>query len=1649
MKTVYNASHFFKKGIALSLLIFAGLAVHANPSLHEAPHPPPPPPLNLKGKVSSSASECTYALSATSNSVGVGAGAGVTVTVTVTPTGTSCTTWTAAVSPGSEWITVTSGASVTGTGTVTYSYRANMATTPREGTLTIAGQTYTVTQAGRPLAADSYEGDAGNNTPATAHLFAANFSPRLQLDAVASIDISSATCDIASDVDIYKIILPTDYTYTLTATLFDSYNQINHSNYTLDAKISCSTDGSNWSSSRDVTLTTTVSGGTLYLKIEPYFSGNTGTYAAKIELKAGCRGVLSESKKSVTREAGVGELTVTTGPSCIWTAASNVYWITVTSEANAIGSGNVSYSYTENTLLASRTETITIAGEPYTVTQAPAPDRYDRHEDNNTVARATLLASEAIQNDSVIHISSANCHLTSDVDYYKIELVTGYTYRLSGALYDSENPNGDNRYTLDAKISYSINNSNWSDPNDKLLPATVSGGTLYLKIEPFSPHNSASVGTYAAKIEIKRARTTDCTYTLSPANKQVLPGAGSDQVAVTTSAETCFWGTTSDVKWITVESGSGTGGGHAAYSYLANMSPNPRTGHLTIADQTYTVTQAGRTLAADTYEGDEGNNTQAKAYPLPAPTFNEHNVGTVDISEAICHLAADVDFYKRELEPGDTYRFSGALHDRDNQVNNSNDSLDAKISYSSNNSNWSDPNDSQLSSATVQGGSLYLKILPYSSGNTGTYAAKIEIKRVAATGCTYNLSSDRKAATAPASSDRVTVTATGSSCVWTAESNVGWITITSGSGTGEGNVGYSYTENTSLYSRTGTITIADKTYTVTQARRPVPPDTYEPNNSKEEARLLPANFSPSLQPNAIASIDISSASCHLTSDEDYYKIELETGYTYTFSGVLCARDNRINNSNPTLDVKISYSTNGTDWSDTADFWLSPKTVQGGTLYLKIEPYSGGVGTYAAKIDIRAGCRAFLPLLRKTAPSAAGSDQITVISGSSCTSSWTAASSADWLTFTGGARTATSTGNITYSYAANPIADLRTGAIIVAGQVYTVTQAPSPDSYEPNNTPAALQQPNSPSSLTPEFNNQNAGVIRISPANCHPVDDVDIYKINLEAGYAYDIRGALYDLYNPQGNSHYTLDAQIYYSTDEGENWSYSYGSEFSVSRTLGGNPLYLKIVSVSSSDEEKMGTYAAEINISRTVACTYTLSERRKQVTSAAGSGVSVTVTASSSCTAPWEARSNASWITLTPASRGSRTGSGSITYSYLENTEWVSRTGTITIAGKTYTVTQMHPSIDPDRYEGDEGNNTAERAALLTATFANNASVINISQANCHLASDVDYYKIELEAGYTYTLSGTLYDSYSSTDGVNYTLDAKISYSANNGANWSNSSDTGLPPAAVPGGTLHLKIEPYYSGRVGTYAAKIEITRSACAYAFSPARGAAPATGGPGEVTVTTACFWEAVSNADWITLSQTSGTGTTTLTYSVATNTGEEREGTITIARQTYTVRQEAAPCAYSFRESSVAIPAEASTDRRAEIITTRESCQWTSSSHADWITLSQTSGTGTTTLTYSVATNTGEEREGTITIAGQTYTVRQEAAPCAYSFRESSVAIPAEASTDRRAEITATRESCQWTASSNADWITLSRTSGTGTTTLTYSVATNTGEEREGTI
>jgi hypothetical protein len=61
------------------------------------------------------------------------------------------------------------------------------------------------------------------------------------------------------------------------------------------------------------------------------------------------------------------------------------------------------------------------------------------------------------------------------------------------------------------------------------------------------------------------------------------------------------------------------------------------------------------------------------------------------------------------------------------------------------------------------------------------------------------------------------------------------------------------------------------------------------------------------------------------------------------------------------------------------------------------------------------------------------------------------------------------------------------------------------------------------------------------------------------------------------------------------------------------------------------------------------------------------------------------------------------------------------------------------------------------------------------------------------------------------------------------------------------------------------------------------------GVATASTSCAWTAVSNNSWITITGgASGTGIGTVTYSVDTNTGAARTGTITIGGQIFTVNQ-----------------------------------------------------------------------------------------------------------------------------------------------------------------
>jgi hypothetical protein len=60
----------------------------------------------------------------------------------------------------------------------------------------------------------------------------------------------------------------------------------------------------------------------------------------------------------------------------------------------------------------------------------------------------------------------------------------------------------------------------------------------------------------------------------------------------------------------------------------------------------------------------------------------------------------------------------------------------------------------------------------------------------------------------------------------------------------------------------------------------------------------------------------------------------------------------------------------------------------------------------------------------------------------------------------------------------------------------------------------------------------------------------------------------------------------------------------------------------------------------------------------------------------------------------------------------------------------------------------------------------------------------------------------------------------------------------------------------------------------------------------------------------------------------------------------------------------------------VTTQGECPWTASTDASWITLGGTNRSGTGSLNYLLARNTGGSRQGTITVAGTPVAITQQA-------------------------------------------------------------------------
>lgn len=171
----------------------------------------------------------------------------------------------------------------------------------------------------------------------------------------------------------------------------------------------------------------------------------------------------------------------------------------------------------------------------------------------------------------------------------------------------------------------------------------------------------------------------------------------------------------------------------------------------------------------------------------------------------------------------------------------------------------------------------------------------------------------------------------------------------------------------------------------------------------------------------------------------------------------------------------------------------------------------------------------------------------------------------------------------------------------------------------------------------------------------------------------------------------------------------------------------------------------------------------------------------------------------------------------------------------------------------------------------------------------------------------------------------------------------------------------------------------SACNYSLSPTSPqSVTASGGllSVDVTTTKGCNWTALTNNSWITVTAGStGNGSGIVSIQIAANTGSARSGSLTIAGQTYVINQDgASACTYTLTPTSTTISDSGGSGNFG--VSSGVGCTWSATSNVSWITTSST-GSGSGTVTFTVAANSGTARIGSILIAGQTFTVNQSAA------------------------------------------------------------------------
>ena len=338
--------------------------------------------------------------------------------------------------------------------------------------------------------------------------------------------------------------------------------------------------------------------------------------------------------------------------------------------------------------------------------------------------------------------------------------------------------------------------------------------------------------------------------------------------------------------------------------------------------------------------------------------------------------------------------------------------------------------------------------------------------------------------------------------------------------------------------------------------------------------------------------------------------------------------------------------------------------------------------------------------------------------------------------------------------------------------------------------------------------------------------------------------------------------------------------------------------------------------------CAYSLSPLSQSMTNLGGVG---TFTVTTAC--QWSANSTAPWLTITSSATG--TGISTIGFRADPNPSPAERSGSITIGGGAFLVTQ-----------------------------AGTACSLNISTSGLEVtaAGGSGSFEVDVIAGCNWT-------AVSNVPWITFTSAA------------SGGGDASLSFAVAPNTTPGMR-----TGVITVGNRQFTVTQlgANCELSISPASNTlVPSNAFQSSIAVTTTCQWTAQSTASFITITAgSSGTGNGQIDYSIPANpSAQSRSGAIRIGNLTFNITQTGGGCSISLNPQRATLGGGNVSGRFN--VNGSLGCQWSPSSPDSWISISGFSSVnGSGAVDFTLTPNfTGAERTGAVKITNDvSFTVVQ---------------------------------------------------------------------------